>query len=380
MDLIYIIIQILMMGATAFSFLLVAFRAYSKNLFTKESKLLLGALLCFLLPNFLYIFLGILPQNPPSNATIAQFINIMGDFTLTTGIFVLFLFFQRYSVSKYKSLKLAILVFAVGGYICSTIAEFNLIEMVWLDGLWQRYETNTINLAIYGFLQIYIGLIVVWEIYKMFKKVDKENSLSIKLNLLGNILMFIIPMFFFPLATFIHVKFITLYIPYLLITTGSVLFTLAFINNPALVFILTHNIYKLYVIHQHGQLLYSAEFSEGKEQNFSPDDLIAGAISGISSLMEESVKAKEIKRIEFSDKHIILQKCERDIPVFSLLIAEKGGSIVENCLKNFTNKFCNRFETLIREFSGELTPFNKADAIVDESFAILGKRRSITKR
>ncbi|NHI91411.1 MAG: hypothetical protein EAX96_02840 [Candidatus Lokiarchaeota archaeon] len=146
---------------------------------------------------------------------------------------------------------------------------------------------------------------------------------------------------------------------------GMFIMGIGFIRDPDIAFALPFKVQSLTVINTAGANLFTKKFHQSK--NIS-EDLLSGAISGISLLMQELLGViTSLKEVVFGDRIIILD-IRKEFGVF--IIAQQSSTTLKIALNNFTNHFEQEFsDHLSRSF--DLAVFQDANKYVEKYFGFL---------
>lgn len=116
-------------------------------------------------------------------------------------------------------------------------------------------------------------------------------------------------------------------------------------------------------------LLFKYNFTHAREQNETDidSDLASSAMSGIDSLLSEILASKgHIEEIEHSGKIVIFLHGTHSI---CILIADAPSNEFRYRLEMFHLNFENTFKDELKDFSGEVTPFQEADSLIQKYFS-----------
>ena len=156
--------------------------------------------------------------------------------------------------------------------------------------------------------------------------------------------------------------------PALMLLIGAIgmsIMGIGFIKDPDIAFALPFKVQSLTVINTAGVNLFTKKFHQSKDIS---EDLLSGAISGISLLMQELLGVvTSLKEVIFGDRIIILD-IRKEFGVF--IIAQQSSTTLKIALKNFANHFEEEFsDHLSRSF--DLALFEGANKYVEKYFGFL---------
>jgi hypothetical protein len=277
-------------------------------------------------------------------------------------------FYSQNLLFSGKETIISVLVFLViGGMISSPNLESELV-----DG---RYIVNFAALSPVLFFQIVFYIVAsIWTSYLLYtnRKAAHMNRQKILIMFLffGMILTIFIP----TIPNVITEIFgrppgrsliLTLLVMLIIENTGILIIGIAFYwasKNPWL--LQQQRVYLLVVYSHDGVELYSKTFTE----KISKDDvlLLSGGFTAIGNLFKEATDAEGgIKAILLEDKELrIINKKY----FFSALLCDYSTQATKEAHQQFSEEFESTFKPYLKQFSGEVSVFRKADSIVDNLF------------
>jgi hypothetical protein len=116
-------------------------------------------------------------------------------------------------------------------------------------------------------------------------------------------------------------------------------------------------------------LLFKYNFTPVSEndKNDIDSELASSAMSGIDSLLSEILASKgHIKEIEHSGKMVLFLHGEYSI---AILIADAPSDEFKYRLEMFHLNFENEFKDELKSFSGEITPFQATESLIQKYFS-----------
>ncbi|MFX1384211.1 MAG: hypothetical protein ACFFBP_17385 [Promethearchaeota archaeon] len=120
----------------------------------------------------------------------------------------------------------------------------------------------------------------------------------------------------------------------------------------------------LFVLTKQGVSMYNYSFGIELRR----PELISGMISALSTFMQEATGSKEdLRTIDQQDKKVILNHGEYTTVA---LICDKDLPIIHKRVKNFTEKFENRYGKQLLNWFGETSMFKDAETIVSKFFPV----------
>ncbi len=251
---------------------------------------------------------------------------------------------------------------AVSAIIILTSVEPDAVEL-------STFPNGDATLAMGGYFRItttviviLIGFMYVYYMAKIHWNAPSNLKFYSRLNLLGAILIGILPGIFVALG-------VTLIIPgcnQILISTGALLSTIAFISQPKLAYILPFKALRLTVVQiDSGISLYSYTWSKSKEMMGEP--YFSGMLVGISQFAKEALGRGNISEIHLEDAILIFKRSSQ-YPVACVLFATKSSPSLKTALNFFAERFFQEFAHSFVEKMQDLMMYVHAIDIVSESF------------
>lgn len=152
---------------------------------------------------------------------------------------------------------------------------------------------------------------------------------------------------------------------YICIAIGALTCAYAFTKQPKLGYVLSFKVYRLMTINSNsGITLFSYDWI--KDQPLD-NQLFSAALTGICSILNESLGKGIIREIEFEQGILILQQIE-NYPIFFVLIANESRPILKNALQLFSKGFSGEFSIDLVENNIELSRYDVSDSILKETF------------
>ncbi len=124
-------------------------------------------------------------------------------------------------------------------------------------------------------------------------------------------------------------------------------------------------VHLLLVYSKEGLDLYSKIFSD----EMTPEDvtLLTGGFTAVTSMFQEATKTGDkVQSIQFEGR--TLRLFNREFCVSALLV-DYTTQASELALQKFTEEFEKKFDSELRNFSGNVSPFEKASSIADQYFS-----------
>ncbi|MHA1819736.1 MAG: hypothetical protein ACTSU2_01355 [Promethearchaeota archaeon] len=120
----------------------------------------------------------------------------------------------------------------------------------------------------------------------------------------------------------------------------------------------------LYVMYGDGRDVFSYMFKESE----TDPALVAGMFSAITSFIRETTKSKDLLRtIDHGDTKVIIEYGEY---VFGALFADRETTQIRSQLKRFINEFEKRHREVLKNWNGNMSPFQKDDKLLKQIFEL----------
>ncbi len=152
---------------------------------------------------------------------------------------------------------------------------------------------------------------------------------------------------------------------------GVFLTAWSFYKHPQLVYILPFKAYRLVVFETVGGIdLFMHTWNE-EQGNLSSVDLFTPILQGIGGILQEILNKGGLQEIHL-DKAILLIHRSPTLPFTSVLVTTKSSPYLRQSLKNFTEKFEERFGGQFPRVH-DVSIFSSAESLVAECFPYLPK-------
>jgi len=214
------------------------------------------------------------------------------------------------------------------------------------------------------FIALFQGILLVYFFFKIFWKAPKNLKSFSLLNLIGAVLVSIIPGIFYLVG-------MTMVLPgcvMLLFGIGTLLISIAFVFQPKLSYILPFKVYHLIVIETTSGLpLYKYSWIIGDELGELNPQVFSSLLHGIDLLIEDTVHRGTIQEIDVEKAILIMDHYHS---ISCVLITSKASLVLRKALNRFCLKFWNKFSDVIDNPS-KLSQFNSTKELVEEYFAFI---------
>ena len=222
-------------------------------------------------------------------------------------------------------------------------------------------------LYIIGLIFIVAGLLWFYYMLKVYLNSPKSVKKYATINLIGAFLAG-------PGSMVVFITGTIWLIPgtdYFLIGVGALFLSYAFWKQPQLGYVLPFQVYQLMVVDSHGSIpLFTHTWNMLKYKDTA---LFSGALSGITSILKESLGGWNMEEIQFDMGRLIITYTHETNLMF-VLITSSSNSILRNGLKMFQSKFISAFSKELRHREGNLRKFDKASDLIHEIFPFVLER------
>lgn len=165
-----------------------------------------------------------------------------------------------------------------------------------------------------------------------------------------------------PVETGWYVKIIG----HVMVLSGFVLFAMALMSVPSFAeFGWEEKIQHLYIITTGGLCIYQYLFTELKELE-ADAELFGGGLTGVIMIVQEMTQSEKKLKIIRQEKRNLLLDYGRYIT--AVIIAEEDLKIIHEKLEQFTKKFEEKFENVLKSWDGNLEAFSETKNIILEIF------------
>ncbi|MBD3254212.1 MAG: hypothetical protein GF383_03925 [Candidatus Lokiarchaeota archaeon] len=272
---------------------------------------------------------------------LAVILYCIGVFFSYLGFFNLFLF-SNLVKSGSINLKLGVYFsFLLGTILMLLITGENIFyEMIFYSNFGYYAKALLFFLIIQFAFILPVGILFIDACFQMVRKSKtKKHKTQTRLTFLGSLIG--IPGAIIALAI-VEIIFIPSLV-LLVSALGLLIFALGYLQNTQLAYLVPYQCYRIIVIKKSGITCYAKNFEGEQKIN---DNLISGAISAISSIMESALGFKsELKVIKLLNAVMILDLREG----FSgILISNKFSTVLKNALTSFLNQFQEKFYPLVK--------------------------------
>ncbi len=214
------------------------------------------------------------------------------------------------------------------------------------------------------FIAIFQGILLFYFFFKIFWKAPKSLKLFSLLNLIGAIIVSIIPSIF-------YIAGLTMVVPgcaMLLFGVGTFLISIAFVLQPKLSYILPFRVYHLIVIEKKSGLpLYKHSWRQGDDLIKINPQVFSSLFHGIELFVEDTVHRGVIQEINVEKAILIMGHYKSTSCV---LITSKTSLVLRRALNSFCLKFWHKFSDIINDPS-KLSQFESTKVLVEECFAFI---------
>ncbi|MBN1215529.1 MAG: hypothetical protein JXA99_08790 [Candidatus Lokiarchaeota archaeon] len=149
---------------------------------------------------------------------------------------------------------------------------------------------------------------------------------------------------------------------YISTTLGLILFMIAILKEPKLLYILPFKVYRLIVKDKNGYLLFSFNWSESYINNI----IFTEFLNRIQFMSEEIIDRGELLNIHLRDGLLILNESKY---ITVGLIASKSSKLLRTSLNNFATDFEVLFKRLLKKFCIDMEEYKSSYRLIEKHFS-----------
>ncbi|MFX1340523.1 MAG: hypothetical protein ACFFDK_18080 [Promethearchaeota archaeon] len=146
------------------------------------------------------------------------------------------------------------------------------------------------------------------------------------------------------------------------IVIGAVIFTVAIIREPKLLYILPFTIYRILVKDKEGFPLFDHDWSESDISEIT----FTGFINAVQLMSEEVLAIGGVVDIHLEEGILTLHKSEL---ITVGLVASKSSKLLRESLVNFSNDFQKRFERELKNSVKDMDKYDAAYELIEKYFS-----------
>ncbi|NVM02207.1 MAG: hypothetical protein HWN67_07715 [Candidatus Helarchaeota archaeon] len=272
--------------------------------------------------------------------------------------FSLILFVDSISRESVDPTKLVIITAASMAYLIIHLTPGSVFYLKLPNGMLYFYANEADSLA-YAILMFLIEYAWVFYLAKIFWYAPKNLKIYASIVFFSQLLscfIFFISSILIPEITFLIVGLGTLPIAFL------------FAKHPQLAFILPFKALRLTIFEtRSGIALFTHSWSE--REDLISEVLFSGMLSGISMILNESVKRGNVREIHLDQAVLIMRKSE-EFTVACVLVTTKTSRSLRQALDTFADQFFKKFSPFFSDPSN-LDNFKTASDLIMDYFAFI---------
>jgi hypothetical protein len=251
-----------------------------------------------------------------------------------------------------------IIIIIISTLLVYSMFQQPVVSIVLIDGFY-----TTIALGVFAFfseLLIVIGMLITfyWGL-KTFLYSPPFIKKEARIFFLGITIMSIISFFIYFLYFFFSI-FLILYS--VIFSLGALIFMIAIIREPKLLYILPFEVNRILVKDREGFPLFDHDWSES---NIS-DNIFSGFVNAVQIMSEEVINKGGILDIILSDGILILRESEF---ITVGLVASKPSKLLRESLINFSDEFQMKFMKLLKTNCREIDKYDDAYELIEKYFS-----------
>jgi hypothetical protein len=143
---------------------------------------------------------------------------------------------------------------------------------------------------------------------------------------------------------------------------GLLIFTIALIREPKLLYIFPFTVYRIVVKDREGQPLFDHDWSES---NIS-ENIFAGFLNAVQLMSEEVMHIGGLLDINLEEGILILKESER---ITVGLVASKSSKLLRDSVVNFTNAFEHKFDRELKSSTKDMSSYEAAYELIEKYFS-----------
>ncbi len=330
-------------------FIILLYTAFKNK---KEVLFLLSfSIFCFML-NFIV--------NSSAVLLMDKFLFILGAYALFGSVFFI-LFFIDYTLQEHFTAKKLTSISVIGTLLIIASFQVDAVTAFYDYGFPSLKRNGYFSILFLLMLLIFVISIMYWVIKTIMNTPNhlKKNSRY----LLYAAVMYLIGIIFLFLQQIIIVPFSIIFN-----IIGMIIIIIAVIKEPKILYILPFKTYRLIVIFKKSDVEI---FSYKWESSDISDDLLGGLMSAINKMGLEVINQGELQYIAY-EKGIFLIKRTKHL-VFGLIV-NKTSKFLNKCLSEFSIEFQNKYESVLKNWNGDLGVFKDVNTLLEKHFGYIPSR------
>ncbi|MBY9005276.1 MAG: hypothetical protein KGD63_00800 [Candidatus Lokiarchaeota archaeon] len=330
-------------------FIILIYTALKKN--KKVLFLLSISILCFALNLF---------NNSIALLLMNELIFISGAYVLYGSVFFLLFFIDYTLQERITAIKLAA-ISIIGTLLVISSIQGDVVILFYDYGFPSLKRSGYFSIIFYLLIFIFVISINYWIIKtsinspKELEKYSKRLIYASVLCLIGAIFLFLQEIIIIPISIFFTFL-------------GMIVIIITIIKEPKILFILPFKTYRLIVIYKDSGVDI---FSHIWESSNISDDLLAGLMSIMNKMGTELINQGELQHVAYK-KGVFLMKGTEHL-IFGLIV-NKTSKFLNKCLNEFSIDFQNKYQHILKNWVGDLSPFIDAPSLLEKHFGYIPSR------
>ena len=154
------------------------------------------------------------------------------------------------------------------------------------------------------------------------------------------------------------------------VVIGFAIIASAYLRSPIQIYFAPVSAYRLLVMNNHGIPLLTHDFCDFGEKAFIMDSsLISGALSGVISILKETLDSDSTPTVIHLDDRILL--IEKTDSALYALITDSDSMVLRSALKDFGKEFEKAFKETLKDWKGMTDVFKDAYTLITEDFSFV---------
>ena len=154
------------------------------------------------------------------------------------------------------------------------------------------------------------------------------------------------------------------------VVIGFAIVASAYLRSPIQIYFAPVSAYRLLVMNNHGIPLLTHDFCEfGEKALIMDSSLISGALSGVISILKETLDSDSTPTVIHLDDRILL--IEKTDSAIYALITDSDSMVLRSALKDFGKEFEKAFKETLKDWKGMTDVFKDAYTLITEDFSFV---------
>ena len=154
------------------------------------------------------------------------------------------------------------------------------------------------------------------------------------------------------------------------VVIGFAIVASAYLRSPIQIYFAPVSAYRLLVMNNHGIPLLTHDFCEfGEKALIMDSSLISGALSGVISILKETLDSDSTPTvIHLDDRTLLIEKTDSALYA---LITDSDSMVLRSALKDFGKEFEKAFKETLKDWKGMTDVFKDAYTLITEDFSFV---------